>query len=452
MPGRAVGGRLAGAFGVAGAVAQLLPGRAGRRRRPPVGADEAVGAKDGDRITALVTAEELPRRAARCRARRTVAAHARFAGGAGGAAGAAVVRVGLQIGARRTARGQAGLTAAAAADRDAEAAVASFVSGAGAAAGAAVGGIARRVDTGAAAARLALRAVRFALRAGAVETLLAVGAFTAAPAAIERVAVRIDTDVVAASGSRRARAGPVDAGAGTELAGAGEAALAAVHRIALQVDAAVATARLSLGAGLPGLAAGAAPARRAAAPPVPGPGRPAGRAVAAPPGPGAAALAAPAGEVLHAGGAVPLAEVPNLRPGRRAVERAQAAGHVLLADPNRHQRPPLAEGDPRLEAVPRGLADDRQAAAVVEEQVGVLEVAAPRQGEAHVPAQFAGSAAGDERPIRARPLPHLGGEGEGAEPALSGARLGDGPGQPECAEQPACERRAKRGAARCRRP
>jgi hypothetical protein len=111
---------------------------------------------------------------------------------------------------------------------------------------------------------------------------------------------------------------------------------------------------------------------------------------------------------------MPLTEVSDLRPGHRAIEPTQAASHVLLANPNGHQCPPLAQVDPCLEAMPDRQAGDRQATAIVEQQISVLQAPVPGPRKAQVPPECARGATGDERPAHARPLSHDGLEGKDA--------------------------------------
>jgi hypothetical protein len=86
---------------------------------------------------------------------------------------------------------------------------------------------------------------------------------------------------------------------------------------------------------------------------------------------------------------VPFAQVANFGPGERAIDAAKAAGNLLLTNADCHERLALPEIHPGLEAVPSGLTNDREAAAVVKEQIGAVEIAALREGIAHVPAQRA---------------------------------------------------------------
>jgi hypothetical protein len=70
---------------------------------------------------------------------------------------------------------------------------------------------------------------------------------------------------------------------------------------------------------------------------------------------------------------VPLAEVANLGAGHRAIEPAQAATQVRLADADGHQRLSLTKVDPCLEPLTNRQAANRQTAAIVEEQFCVVE-------------------------------------------------------------------------------
>ena len=125
-------------------------------------------------------------------------------------------------------------------------------------------------------------------------------------------------------------------------------------------------------------------------------------------------------DVLYARNGVPLAQVPLLGSGHRAIEPSQTLKERLLTDTDRHQCLALAEIDPRLEAVSADLANNRQAASVLQEEVSVKQVATRGTGKAEIATERARRIARCERLLRAWSLAHDRLEVDNAQPALSG--------------------------------
>ena len=135
---------------------------------------------------------------------------------------------------------------------------------------------------------------------------------------------------------------------------------------------------------------------------------------------------------------MPFAEVANLRAGCGAIEPPQAARDLLLPYSDRHQRLSLTQIDPGLDAMAGGLADHRQACAIGEQEIGILEVATLGEGEPQVPTQGPRGRTGGKRAGGTRSLAHDGLEINNTEPvALGGGACGLASSQPKCPEDTA---------------
>ena len=391
-PRRAVG-RLAGAFGEAGAVAQDPAGRA-LARRGAAGAAEAVAAEVRERVLAGAAAADLPvrARAPARRLRRTFAAHARLAGGAGGAAGAAVQGIGLQIDA---------------CDGDGSS---PFWLGS---VPRCTGARGRRADppllTQAAAlladqARAAGAAGAAVQRRGAqIATLLHIGAIRLPARARWGLAPCSPSSPWPASARRARAAAPV----------APRPVLPARPAVRVLPPAAVRT------------------------PPPPPPCSGSRRCCLARQSGHFAPLRWRASR-RDRRSADPVT-TPSMAPWQRR--------DLLLADPHRHQRLLRSQRDAQLQAVAGGFAHHRQAGAIGQRQRGVVQAALRGRGEAEVAPHLAGArrpgsavaacwvpaAPGRRRPPRR------------CRPGRPGLR--DGAGEPERAEQPASSGATERGTA-----
>jgi hypothetical protein len=84
---------------------------------------------------------------------------------------------------------------------------------------------------------------------------------------------------------------------------------------------------------------------------------------------------------------VPFAKVAGYGAGYRTVKPAEAASEVWFADAHGHEGLPPANVDPCLEPLPDGQSGHRQAAAIIEEQAGVVEITGSASGKHQVSAQ-----------------------------------------------------------------